>query len=56
MDFVVDIGKAGLADAVPVLIGATALRVGFGTPLGFWGALQVLDLIPDIASQPRVSQ
>lgn len=52
----VDVGKCTLADTVPVLGGTIALRVGFGTPLGLCGALQVDDLMPDIASQPRVSQ
>jgi hypothetical protein len=52
----VDVGRWALADAVPVFTGATALRVGFGTPLGLPFALPVEDLTPDIASQPRVSQ
>ena len=56
MEFEEDVGRCALADAVPVLAGTTALRVGFGTPLGLCCALQVFDSIPDIASQPRVSQ
>jgi hypothetical protein len=53
---VVEVGRCTLADAVPVLSGGTALRVGFGTPSGLCGASQVDDSIPDIATHPSVSQ
>jgi hypothetical protein len=53
---VVEVGRCTLADIVPVLGGGTALRVGFGTPLGLCGASQVEDSIPDIETHPSVSQ
>lgn len=50
----VGIGTPGLT--VPVLRGGTAIRVGFGTPLGFIFIFFAAELMPDMASHPKVSQ